>query len=563
MPVKHKLGSGDIIDILAVTKTNQGAGSGLDADKVDGREPGQPNGLAELDSGGKVPSSQLPALALTDIWTVASEVAQLALTAQEGDIAIRTDQNKSYAHNGGTAGTMADWSELLTPTDTVLSVFGRTGAVVPQLGDYPWGYIDKTVSSLADITTKSHTVLSDIGSNTHAQIDTHLGASSGVHGVSGSLVGTTDVQTLLNKLLQSPKIKDVDATPVGDVLLDVIDGALRARNSTNTAYAPLILSQLAVGTPTVDGLVNAEGDTSVLGALFRIKDTKAVPGGQPLFSFTNNTDTVFSADNIGDVGIRRWLEWGQYNAAKYGRLAIPASDGFLGIAAYGTDTDIDIEMRPQGAGRLYCNGRFRLKDVDATPVTDLLLQNIDETLQVKNINDSWATIAAGSLKATSLTTGSVPFIGTGGLFTEDNGYLYWDNSSKNLGIGTNSPSARLHLHNQADGVVAMRLGRSGGSTWGIYRYGSGGSDRFTIGVIGTSEPFNILTDGKVGIGTTAPKFLAHVAGRLSLGVPNSAPTDADLSNSETTAWLDEAAGKLKFRIKKSDGTLVTAEVAYA
>jgi hypothetical protein len=86
-------------------------------------------------SGGKIPSSQLPAIAVTDVFTVASQVAQLALTAEEGDIAIRTDLNKSYVHNGGTAGTMADWSELLTPTDTVLSVNGEVGAVTLTTDD--------------------------------------------------------------------------------------------------------------------------------------------------------------------------------------------------------------------------------------------------------------------------------------------------------------------------------------------------------------------------------------------------------------------------------------------
>lgn len=52
-------------------------------------------------SGGKIPTSQLPAIALVDVSTVASQAAQLALTAQEGDVAIRTDLNKSYVHNGG------------------------------------------------------------------------------------------------------------------------------------------------------------------------------------------------------------------------------------------------------------------------------------------------------------------------------------------------------------------------------------------------------------------------------------------------------------------------------
>lgn len=54
------------------------------------------------------------AITLTTIQTANSESAQLALTAQEGDVVVRSDQNKSYVHNGGSAGTMADYTELLT-----------------------------------------------------------------------------------------------------------------------------------------------------------------------------------------------------------------------------------------------------------------------------------------------------------------------------------------------------------------------------------------------------------------------------------------------------------------
>lgn len=65
--------------------------------------------------GGKVPAEQLPALAITNVSVVNSEAAQLALVAQEGDVCIRSDQAQSYIHNGGTSGTMADWSLLGSP----------------------------------------------------------------------------------------------------------------------------------------------------------------------------------------------------------------------------------------------------------------------------------------------------------------------------------------------------------------------------------------------------------------------------------------------------------------
>lgn len=93
-------------------------------------EKGAANGVASLGPDGKLPSSQLPPVAITSTFVVNSQAAQLALVVEEGDVAIRTDLSRSYIRNAGTAGTMADWNELLTPTDAVVSVNGQTGAVV-------------------------------------------------------------------------------------------------------------------------------------------------------------------------------------------------------------------------------------------------------------------------------------------------------------------------------------------------------------------------------------------------------------------------------------------------
>ncbi len=73
--------------------------------------------------------ADLPAIALTTVQTTSTQVLMLALTAQEGDVVIRSDENKTYIHNGGTAGTMDDFTVLATPTDAVTSVDGNTGVV--------------------------------------------------------------------------------------------------------------------------------------------------------------------------------------------------------------------------------------------------------------------------------------------------------------------------------------------------------------------------------------------------------------------------------------------------
>ncbi|MGY4022080.1 gp53-like domain-containing protein [Aeromonas sobria] len=104
------------------------AGYGI-TDAVPNSQKGANNGVATLDGGGKVPVSQIPATAIVDTFVVGSQAAMLALTAEMGDVAVRTDLNKSFILRVTGASTLANWQELLTPTDSVQSVDGMTGAV--------------------------------------------------------------------------------------------------------------------------------------------------------------------------------------------------------------------------------------------------------------------------------------------------------------------------------------------------------------------------------------------------------------------------------------------------
>jgi hypothetical protein len=107
-------------------------------------QKGAVNGLAELDGSGLVPTHHLPALAISHTSVVNSQAAMLALTAQTGDVAVRTDVNKSFILTASPATTLANWQELLTPTDAVLSVDGNVGAV-----SLSGTYLNKTTGVLA------------------------------------------------------------------------------------------------------------------------------------------------------------------------------------------------------------------------------------------------------------------------------------------------------------------------------------------------------------------------------------------------------------------------------
>ncbi len=50
--------------------------------------------------------------AFGNVYTVNSEAAMIAATSQAGDLVVRTDVSKTFIHNGGTTGTVADFTEL-------------------------------------------------------------------------------------------------------------------------------------------------------------------------------------------------------------------------------------------------------------------------------------------------------------------------------------------------------------------------------------------------------------------------------------------------------------------
>jgi len=74
---------------------------------------------------GKIPTSELPGIAITSTFVVADITARDALTVQEGDVAIVQDTGSgepaSYIYDG------TSWQELLTPTDGVTAVTGSQG----------------------------------------------------------------------------------------------------------------------------------------------------------------------------------------------------------------------------------------------------------------------------------------------------------------------------------------------------------------------------------------------------------------------------------------------------
>lgn len=98
--------------------------------------------------GGVVPSSQIPAIAITEyLGSVSSQAAMLALSGQKGDWAIRSDLSMVYIITGNDPTQLSDWTGMAYPTAPVLSVNGLTGAVTLAKSDIGLGNVENTALS--------------------------------------------------------------------------------------------------------------------------------------------------------------------------------------------------------------------------------------------------------------------------------------------------------------------------------------------------------------------------------------------------------------------------------
>jgi hypothetical protein len=79
--------------------------------------------VAILDNTGKIPVSMIPAIAITETYVVSSQAAMLALNAQVGDVAKRTDVGYSFILSATPPSTLANWVQL---NDDVLAQLGQS-----------------------------------------------------------------------------------------------------------------------------------------------------------------------------------------------------------------------------------------------------------------------------------------------------------------------------------------------------------------------------------------------------------------------------------------------------
>lgn len=300
---------------------------------------GTANGIATLDSGGLIPASQLPSLALTQIYTVNSQAAMLALAADVGDIAIRTDVNETFILSAAPPSVLGNWTELLFAVP-VTSVAGLIGAI-----------------SAAALTAALNVAVGD----------------SGAGGLQGLLPAAAAGDAAANKYykasgaFQTVLVAEVTgAAPLASPTFTGVPVAPTASVDTDTgqlATTAFVLNQQGTATPLMDGTA-APGTSLRFTPIDHIHptDTSRAPLASPTFTGTpaaptaspgtNTTQlatTAFVAAALASAGVTSFngrsgmvvSVSGDYSVAQVTGAAPLASPTFTGSPAAPTQTSTD------------------------------------------------------------------------------------------------------------------------------------------------------------------------------------------------------------------------------
>lgn len=296
-------------------------------------------GKADL-VGGIIPTSQIPAIAITEfLGNVATEAAMLALVGQKGDWCIRTDMGKAYIITGTTPSLITDWTEWVYPVSPVTSVNGQVGVVTLNYTNVG-----------ADAAGSAATVQSNL--------DTHAGNLLNPHGVTKAQVGLGDVDNTsdLNKPISTATQTALNAKA------DLVSGKvpnnqLQSASTTQSGITQLVNDLITGG---VDKVVTAEALKAFyslfVGSYTGFYITFQVPNindiskpmliqiGSVAGSYTANTDVVITFS-------KAFPNSAPFVMACNGDM-IASSGAIIGVSQYITKTAFAARSNVSGAQRI-------------------------------------------------------------------------------------------------------------------------------------------------------------------------------------------------------------------
>lgn len=260
------------------------------------------NGVASLDSAGKVPLAQLPSSIMEyqgvyNASTNSPSLSDYASGAAAGDnignvyrVSVAGSQDFGSGSITFEVGdyvilnALGKWEKSDT-TDAVASVNGFTGVVTVT--------VDSTSGTE---TTKSPSVAA-----TKSLVTAHTGLTS-AHGVSGNIVGTTDTQTLTNKTIVTAS-NTITTAASGNLTATELNAALAQLASLIVGASDLVVKSKTAAYTVLnsDGVVF--GDATSAAFTLTLPTAASITGRQIRFKKTDSSANKVTLDGNGSETI--------------------------------------------------------------------------------------------------------------------------------------------------------------------------------------------------------------------------------------------------------------------
>lgn len=241
------------------------------------------------------------------------------------------------------------WSQVGGSGGPVNSVFGRTGAVVAATNDYTWAQINKSTSSLADLTTRSAGDLSS-GTLPDARFPTALPA------VSGANLTALNASNLASGTVASARLGSGTANTTtflrGDNTWAAVPGGASQWTTSGTSVY-YNAGNVGIGTTNPGAklhLVSGTGNPTSLLSL----DTGILGGTQFQVGGTANNESYLNMDVY-----RGGIYTTRLSVSNYGHVLLqPGGDGNVGIGTTAPAAKLEVSgnVNVTGTGNINAAG---------------------------------------------------------------------------------------------------------------------------------------------------------------------------------------------------------------